>query len=286
MAERAPISERVNELIPANTAAMAMSLQIPTFYKYMAYYDQGILKPIPELVMGFLKLVDGGCDADAAREYLENHVSRRQAAAESADIQPRKETSAAEELMRRIEGTRSAVKLQEDSIAENQARIAELRSEVARLQAEHDADPGNADKRMRLDVEQRNIESIESQIEKLREMRGRMMSELDTLSEEYETVTGGEIGKRWTTGDIRTLSIGDGSRSTIFFDNPLGGETVVEITIDTPYGMLKVADLIPAEGCNYVAIDDIVPAANISYEVVETCGGQELRSGRFKVQFE
>ena len=159
--------------------------------------------------------------------------------------------------------------------------ISVLRSE---LKSYHD----NMDKRMRLDVERRNIESTESQIEKLCEMRGRMMSDLDSLVEEYETITGGEIAKRWTKGEVRTLCVGDAGRSMIIFDEPMGKPDTVRvlITIETPYGTLPVASIAPSEGCDYVTIGDMVPAAKLSYEVVETYSEKELRSGKFKLMFE
>jgi len=288
MSGKTPISERVNEVIPANTAALAMSLQIPTFYKYMAYYDQGILKPIPPLVMGFLKLVDNGTDADGAREYLSSHLERRTEVASQAQEAPATKTDEVEELMKRIEGTRSGVKMQEEAIEANYARLDELRANIPSLEAERDADPDNMDKRMRLDVERRNIDSVESQIEKLCEMRGRMMSDLDSLVEEYETITGGEVAKRWTKGDVRTLCVGDSARSMIVFDEPMGKPDSVKvlITIETPYGTLPVATIAPAEGCDYITIGDMVPAARLSYEVVETYSDKELRSGKFKLMFE
>lgn len=288
MSGKTPISERVNEVIPANTAALAMSLQIPTFYKYMAYYDQGILKPIPPLVMGFLELVDNGTDADGAREYLSSHLEKRGDIASQAQQAPAAKTDEVEALVKRIEGTRSGVKMQEEAIEANYARLDELRANIPGLEAEHNADPDNMDKRMRLDVERRNIESTESQIEKLCEMRGRMMSELDSLVEEYETITGGEIAKRWTKGEVRTLCVGDAGRSMIIFDEPMGKPDTVKvlITIETPYGTLPVASIAPSEGCDYVTIGDMVPAAKLSYEVVETYSEKELRSGKFKLMFE
>jgi len=208
--------------------------------------------------------------------------------ASQAQEAPATKTDEVEELMKRIEGTRSGVKMQEEAIEANYARLDELRANIPGLEAERDADPDNMDKRMRLDVERRNIDSVESQIEKLCEMRGRMMSDLDSLVEEYETVTGGEVAKRWTKGEVRTLCVGDSDRSMIVFDEPMGKPDSVKvmITIETPYGTLPVATLIPAEGCDYVTIGDMVPAARLSYEVVETYSEKELRSGKFKLMFE
>lgn len=288
MSGKTPISQRVNEVIPATTAALAMSLQIPTFFKYMAYYDQGIFKPIPPHVMGFLELVDKGTDADGVREYLATHLERRSEISSAAQEASAPREDEVEALMKKIEGVRSSLKMQEEAIEANYARLNELRSNIPGLEAEFQADQNDMNKRMRLDVERRNIDTAETQTEKLCEMRSRMMSELDSLVEEYETITGGEVAKRWTAGEVRTLCIGDGPRSMIVFDEPMGKPESVKvlITIETPYGTLPVATVIPADECNYVTVEDMVPAAKLSYEVVEAYSSKELRSGKFKLMFE
>lgn len=278
----APISERVNELIPANTVALAMSLQIPTFYKYMAYYDQGIIKPIPELVLGFLRLVDAGATPEAAKEYISNHLERRDEVPRSAGAASGEKLSDTELIEKRIAGAKDCLASYDAAIIENTDRVSSLRAELGAMPESTDPEAS-----MRIDVVRKQIESTESQIEKLREMRSRTMSELDSLVKEYETVTGGVVGKKWTAGDIRTLSIGDGGRSMVVFDTVgTPSSTVIELTIETPYGTMPVATVRPREGYNYVSFDDIVPAAGVFYEVVETYPSQVLRSGRFRLQFE
>jgi hypothetical protein len=283
MTDGTPISERVNALVPANMVALSMSLYTPTFYRYMTYYDEGIRKEIPDIVLGFLDLVDRGCTKDEAIQYLEGRKAAKAPAQKKQEAPAEGSTDAIAALEKRIENIRGNIVYSDQEIAKNAARRKELDAEIARLEGGDDPNLS-----MKMDVLKREIEVVESQVSKVREMRARSQADLDRFVSEYETMTGGSMGKRWTSGDVRTLCLGYFGKCMVIFDTPMGApeEVRMEITIDTPYGRMPVATFVPEKGRNYITVDDMVPGAGIGYEVVVTYSTETLRSGRYELQFE
>ena len=252
-----PIAERIKAFVSLTAAAAGLDVSRPTFYKWMAKYDEGCRQDIPRSLLEFFDFVSEDVTVQEVNRYLaiEGYIG-----GSDSESEPK--------------GCAHVIEMDHSKISETE--ISDLYSDFRKMKSEiNNLNLFNIREAKGGKQNQKSVELLSPLNKNFLDKKSKL-----NPSPYFEVGSVEKPEKGWIRGAIDSIPVVAGSRMMVLFRDaaPRALNTRVEVFVRVGVEYDPVGTYLPAEEQHHCTIEDLLPGPDYYYKITQYISGGDVSS--------